>query len=100
FLVDYPQNFSSPGLAGKKVEYRADITSVRKKVLPELDDEWAKSLGEFDSLEAVRTKLREDLEGRATAEAAYNLRGEVVRKLVEAHQFEVPQSLVEQQTDH
>src|SRR5215216_490779 len=100
FLVDYPQDFSSPGLAGKKVEYVADITAVRKKELPELDDEWAKSLGEFDSIEAVRTKLREDLEARATAEADHNVRGEVIRKLVEAHQFEVPQSLVDQQTDH
>ena len=100
FLVDYPQDFSSPGLAGKKVEYTAEITAVRRKELPELDDEWAKSLGEFDSVEAVRTKLREDLEARATAEADHHLRGELIRKLVEAHQFEVPQSLVEQQTDH
>jgi trigger factor len=100
FLVDYPQDFSSPGLAGKKVEYTAEITAVRKKELPELDDEWAKSLGEFDSVEAVRTRLREDLEARATVEADYNLRGEVVRKLVAAHQFEVPQSLVDQQTNH
>ncbi|HEX7332041.1 MAG TPA: trigger factor [Pyrinomonadaceae bacterium] len=100
FLVDYPQDFSSPGLAGKKVEYTADITAVRKKELPALDDEWAKSLGEFDSVEAVRTKLREDLEARATAEADHNLRGEVVRKLVAAHPFEVPESLVVQQTNY
>ena len=100
FLVEYPQDFSSAPLAGKKVEYVTDITAVRKKELPELDDEWAKSLGEFDSVEAVRTKLREDLEARATAEADHNLRADVMRKLVAAHPFEVPQSLVEQQTDY
>ena len=100
FVVEYPENFSSPPLAGKKVEYIAEITAVRKKELPELDDEWAKSLGEFDSVDAVRTKLREDLEARATAEADHNVRSEVMRKLVEAHPFEVPQSLVEQQTDY
>ena len=98
FLVDYPQDFSSAALAGKKVEYVAEITAVRKKELPELDDEWAKSLGDFDSVEAVRTKLREDLEARATAEADHNLRGDVMRKLLEAHPFEVPPSLIEQQT--
>ena len=98
FLVDYPQDFSSPGLAGKKVEYVAEVTAVRKKELPEVDDEWAKSLGEFDSIEAVRTKLREDLEARAMAEADHNLRGEVMRKVAAAHPFEVPESLVEQQT--
>src|SRR6185295_18564940 len=99
FLVDYPQDFSSAPLAGKKVEYVAEITAVRKKELPELDDEWAQSLGE-SNVEAVRTRLREDLETRATAEADHNLRTEVMRKLVDAHPFEVPQTLVEQQTDY
>jgi trigger factor len=101
FLVDYPDDFSSPGLAGKKVEYVADITAVRKKELPDLDDEFAKSLGgDFDSVESLRTKVREDLEARATAESDHHVRGEVMRKLVEAHRFEVPESLVKQQTDH
>ena len=101
FVVDYPQDFSSPGLAGKKVEYVAEVTAVRKKELPELDDEWATSLGgEVDSVATLRTKVREDLEARATAESDHQLRAEVVRKLAAAHPFEVPQSLVEQQTDH
>jgi trigger factor len=101
FLVDYPQDFSSPGLAGKKVEYAAEVTAVRKKELPELDDEWAASLGgDVDSIATLRTKVREDLEARATAESDHQMRGEVVRKLVAAHQFEVPESLVEQQTVH
>src|SRR5215203_5744528 len=69
FLVDYPADFSSAGLAGKKVEYVAEVTAVRQKELPELDDEWAKSLGDdFDSVDTLRKKVREDLEGRATAE--------------------------------
>jgi trigger factor len=101
FLVDYPQDFSSPGLAGKKVEYAAEVTAVRKKELPELDDEWATSLGgEVDSVATLKTKVREDLEARATAESDNQMRGELVRKLVAAHQFEVPESLVEQQTVH
>lgn len=101
FIVEYPQDFSSPGLAGKKVEYVAEVTAVRKKELPELDDEWATSLGgEVDSVATLRTKVREDLEARAKAESDHHLSGEVVRKLVAAHPFEVPQSLVEQQTDH
>ena len=101
FLVDYPEDFSSKGLAGKKVEYAAQVTAVRRKELPEVDDEWAKSLGDdFDSVETLRTKIREDLERRATAESDQRLRSEVMRKLLEANQFEVPQSLVDQQTNH
>ena len=100
FLVDYPQDFTSPGLAGKKVEYTTDITAVREKELPEMDDEWAQSLGgEIDSVQTLRTKIREDLEARAKAESEHHVRGELVKKLVADHKFEVPASLVEQQTN-
>jgi trigger factor len=101
FLVDYPADFSSKGLAGKKVEYRATISAVRVKELPELDDEWARSLGEeFDSMETLRTKVREDLEQRAVAEADSRLRADLMHKLLETHQFEVPESLVNHQTQY
>jgi trigger factor len=100
FLVDYPADFSSPGLAGKKVEYATEVTAVRKKVLPELDDEWAKSLGgDFDSVDTLKTKVREDLESRSAAESDRQLRDDLIRQLLDAHKFEVPQSLVEQQTN-
>lgn len=99
FTVNYPPDFSSKGLAGKRVEYTARVTAVRIKELPQLDDEWAGSLNdEFDSVATLRTKVREDLERRAGAEADHNLRGEIMRKLTEQHPFEVPQTLVEHQT--
>ena len=99
FEVDYPADFTSPGLAGKKIEYTTTVTSVRQKVLPEFDDEWVKSLSdEFDSAETFRAKIREDLENRATGESDHKLRDDLIRKLLDAHQFEVPQSLIEQQT--
>src|SRR5215213_542794 len=101
FQVEYPADFSSQGLAGKKVEYVTEVTSVRKKELPELDDEWVKSLGgDFDSVDTLKTKVREDLEARATAESDHLLRDEIMKKLLDAHQFEVPESLVDQQTQH
>jgi len=101
FVVDYPEDFSSKGLAGKKVEYTAVVTAVRVKELPEADDEWAKSLSEdFDSLATLRSKIREDLEKRSGQEADHRLRAELMRKLLEGHQFEVPQSLVDHQTNY
>src|SRR6185312_11481128 len=101
FVVDYPPDFSSKGLAGKKVEYTGKVSAVRIKELPEVDDEWARSLGdEFDSVETLRTKIREDLEKRAGAEAEQRLRSELMRKLLETHQFEVPESLVEHQLNY
>jgi trigger factor len=101
FTVEYPADFTSPGLAGKTVQYTTEVTSVRQKELPELDDEWAQSLGgDFDSVETLKAKVREDLEARATAESDHLLRDEIMKKLLEAHQFEVPESLVNQQTQH
>ncbi|HWT02529.1 MAG TPA: trigger factor, partial [Pyrinomonadaceae bacterium] len=75
FTVEYPPDFSSKGLAGKKVEYVATATAVRRKELPEVDDEWAKSLGEeFESVASLREKVREDLEKRAGVESDNRVR--------------------------
>jgi trigger factor len=101
FVVDYPADFQSQGLAGKKVEYTARVTAVRIKELPEVDDEWARSLGEeFDSVAALRAKIRENMGHQAGQEADHRLRAELMQKLLEGHQFEVPQSLVEHQTSY
>ncbi|HUS11641.1 MAG TPA: trigger factor [Pyrinomonadaceae bacterium] len=101
FLVDYPEDYRSPGLAGKKVEYTTKVTAVRVKELPEVDDEWASSLGEeFDSVATLRTKIRENMESQAVQEADHRLRADLMQKLLERHQFEVPQSLVEHQTSY
>lgn len=101
FTVDYPADFSSKGLAGKKVEYHAKVIGVRIKELPELDDEWARSLGdEFDSVATLRAKIREDLESRANAEADNRLESELVRNALAAHQIEAPESLIERETHH
>jgi trigger factor len=101
FVVDYPEDFSSKGLAGKKVEYTGKVTAVRVKELPEVDDEWARSLGEeFDSVATLRTRIRENLENQAGQEADHRLRADLMHKLVEAHPFEVPQSLIDHQTSY
>jgi len=100
FTVNYPADFSAKGLAGKQVEYTVQVSAVRIKELPELDDEWAQSLGdEIESLGDLRLKVRSDLESQAKNEADNKVRADLVRKLVEAHQFELPERLVEHQTE-
>ena len=101
FSVDYPQEFSAKGLAGKNIEYTVKVTAVRMKELPELDDEWAQSLGdEIESLDQLREKVRSDLEARAKDEAEGKMRSDLLRKLVDAHEFELPERLVAHQTEH
>ena len=90
FRVNYAEDFSSKGLAGKPVEYTVKVSAVRMKELPEVDDEWAKSLGEdIESLADLRGKVRADLEARANNEAEGKMRGDLVRQLVEAHSVRI-----------
>ena len=100
FRVKYPEDFKARGLAGKEIEYTATVTAVRRKVLPDPDDEWVKSLGEegVETMGQLRERVRENLTGHARFESDQRLRGDVMSKLVEAHQFEVPESLVAYQT--
>jgi len=101
FSVDYPADFSAKGLAGKLVEYKVKVNAVRIKELPEVDDDWAQSLGDdIESLDQLREKIRADLEAQAGNEAEGKVRTELLRQLVDAHQFELPERLVAHQTEH
>jgi trigger factor len=98
FKVKYPENFKASGLAGKEVEYTAQIIAVRRKEMPELDDEWARSMGEgVNTLEELRERIRERLASYARDEAERRLRDEAMQKLLATHQFEAPKTLVQQE---
>lgn len=101
FTVAYPEDFSSKGLAGKTLEYTATVTAVRRKELPEIDDDWVKSLGEegVETVEALRERVRENLTKHAAGEAEHRVRDEVMVRLLERHQFEVPETLVSYQAN-
>jgi trigger factor len=101
FVVEYPQDFSAKGLAGKSIEYTINVSAVRIKELPDLDDEWAESLGEeIESLADLRKRVQSDLEMQAKHEAEGKVRADLVRQLVDSHAFELPERLVDHQTEH
>jgi len=101
FTVAYPEDFNAQGLAGKTVEYTATVTAVRRKELPALDDEWVRSLGEeeVDTVERLRARVRENLTKNAEHESEHRLRDEVLGRLIEAHRFELPETLVSYQAN-
>jgi trigger factor len=101
FVVNYPEDFSAKGLAGKTIEYTVKVSAVRIKELPELDDEWAESLGEeIGSVADLRVRVRADLEAQAKNESEGKVRADLVRQLVDTHTFELPDRLVDHQTEH
>jgi trigger factor len=98
FTVSYPAEFSSPMLAGKTVHYKAKVKSLGKVELPELDDEWAQSLDEgYESLSDLKERLGKDLETVSNSDADAAVRTELIGKLIEKHDFEIPNSLIEAQ---
>jgi trigger factor len=101
FKVSYPADFGAKGLAGKEVEYKATVSAVRIKELPELDDDWAQSLSdELETLEQLRAKIRSDLDQQVKNESDNRVRAALIRQLVDAHEIELPAKLVEHQTEH
>jgi trigger factor len=99
FEVNYPQDYPIGELAGTTVSYTVDVKSIKRKVRPELDDEFAKDLGEFDTLDALRARVREDLEHQGRHEAERELRAELMKQLASRLPFEAPASLVNREVE-
>ena len=99
FHIHYPSDYTVQELAGTDVEYDVTIKAIRKRVLPELDDEFAKDLGQFDSLDALRSRVQGDLEHEATHEAERESRGDLLRQLAGRVEFDVPSSLLDREID-
>ena len=99
FTVTYPADYAIPELAGGTVDYKVTLKEIKKRVVPELDDEFAKDLGEFDSLDALRTHVRHDLEHEARHASDRQLRQDVMKQLASRVPFAVPESLVEREVD-
>jgi trigger factor len=99
FDVNYPADYPVTELAGTTVKYDATIKAIRKRVLPELDDEFAKDLGDFENLEALRARVRADLEHQMTHENERELRGDLIKQLAARVRVEVPASLLDREID-
>ena len=95
--VEYGEDTQNPDLKNKRVVFRVKIQELREKVLPALDDELAKDLGEYETLAELRQKTREQLEGAAKTRAESALKEQAVEQLVEKNPIPVPPSLVTQQ---
>jgi trigger factor len=99
FDVKYPEDFSDKRLAGRTFTYTVKVQSIKQKTLPELNDQFAKELGEFASLEEVRKRIREGMEAERKHDAERESKEKLVAELVKRNEFEVPEALVERQID-
>jgi trigger factor len=99
FRLRYPDDYAVAELAGTEVDYSVTVHDVRTRVMPALDDDFAKDLGEFDTLDALKARVRQDLEEEAREAADRQVRADVLKKLATRVPFPVPASLVEREVD-
>lgn len=99
FEVSYPEDVADQRLAGKTLVYTVKIQAIKQKILPELNDDFAKELGEFTSLDQVQKQIRENMQAERTHDAEREAKDKLVAELVKRNDFEVPESLVDRQID-
>lgn len=99
FIIEYPKEFSSSEIAGKTLDYKAKVKSVGTVELPEINDKWVESLDQgVKTLVQFKKKLRGKMELVARSEADSRVRSDLIAELIENNEFEVPNMLIETQT--
>jgi trigger factor len=96
--VSFPEDYGYRKWAGKTFTFHVEVKEIKEKILPPLDDEFAKDLGDYESLEALRAKLKEDLQKEREKGLDRQLKDQIVDQLVKQNPMEIPPSLVEEQT--
>ena len=99
FEVQYPAEYPDAKLAGKGYSYSAEVLGIQEKKLPELNDDFAKQVSEAQTIEELRGKVRQGLEAENEMRQTAAVRDQLLRKLTSAHDFPVPEALVQNQMD-
>ncbi len=99
FEVSYPQDYPEKKLAARRVRYTVEVTDVQTRVLPELDDAFAREVGDFETLELMQERLEEDLQRQKAKDRESQIRNQLLAKLIEQTGFELPETLVEARID-
>ncbi len=97
--ITLPETYSKKELAGKAIDVHLKVKEVKEKILPRLDDEFAKDVGNFNTLADLKGRLRQTLEEEKQAMASQAAKGKLLSMLVEKHPFQIPKSMVEHQVE-
>ena len=97
--VIYPADYPEAKLQGKTVAYDVTVKAIKKRTLPELSDEFAKELGNYESLDDLQSRIREHMAGRKRRSVEAETKDRLFASLVQKFQFPVPESLVQDQID-
>jgi trigger factor len=100
FEVSYPEDFYDKRLAGMVFDYKVKVNAIKKKALPELNDEFAKELSpDFQNLGDLKQRFRENMEAELKHKTEHDAKDKLIEELLAKHDFPVPRSMVEHQID-
>lgn len=99
FTLEFPSDYGRRELGGKQVLFKVSVKEVKKKRVPPLDDNFAKSVAGSDDIQALREKVRQDLLAHKEREQTVRMKDQIMEKLRTAHPFDLPESLVEAEVE-
>lgn len=99
FDVTYPEDYDRDQLAGKTIKFKATVKAVRRKELPELNDEFAKDLGDFQTLEEFKSTVRNTILREREHQAQEAAKHDLIDKLVDSHDFPIPEAFLDRQIE-
>ena len=99
-VVTFPEDYHEESLAGKEAVFACKINEVKEEQLPELDDEFAKDISEFDTIEELRNNTAEELKTRIADEAKTQMKDDALRKVYEANDIDVPDVMINDEVNN
>jgi trigger factor len=97
--VTFPEEYHSPNLAGKEAVFKVKLNSLKRKNLPALDDEFAKDVSEFDTLDELKADSKKKLEEKAAQDKEQYVREQLVLKAAENAEIDIPEVMIEHELD-
>jgi trigger factor len=97
--VFFPEEYHAEDLAGKEALFKCHIHEIKEEEVPELNDEFAKDVSEWDTLEDLKKETKENLEKTAKAKSEEMMKNKVLEKIYEANEIDVPNAMVEEEMD-
>ncbi len=98
--VKFPEEYFSEELKGKDATFKVKLHEIKKKELPELNDEFAKDTSEFDTLEELKNSIKEKLENENANKAKYEMEDNAIKAVTESAEVEIPSGMIETEIDN
>ncbi|OQX21607.1 MAG: trigger factor [Desulfobacteraceae bacterium IS3] len=97
--ITFPQEYKNPALSGKTVDFKVTLKEIRKEILPEIDDDFAKQFGKYQTLEELKADILKDLNHRYEKRADQDIQEQIFQTLIERQSFEVPEIMINYELD-